>query len=60
MTDPAEPERHRAGSRRAARPPRRKRSAGEVVLTVIGELLITAGVLVGLFLGWQVWWNNLI
>lgn len=60
MTEPAEPERHRAGSRRAARPRRRKRSAGEVVLTVIGELLITAGVLVGLFLGWQVWWNNLV
>ena len=60
MTAPAEPERNRAGSRRAARPARRKRSPGEVVLTVIGELLITAGVLVGLFLGWQVWWNNLI
>ena len=27
---------------------------------VIGELLITAGVLVLLFLGWQVWWNNLV
>lgn len=30
------------------------------VVGVIGELLITAGVLVGLFLGWQVWWNNLV
>jgi sortase A len=27
---------------------------------VIGELLITAGVLVLLFLGWQVWWNSLV
>ena len=27
---------------------------------VVGEVLITAGVLVLLFLGWQVWWNNLI
>jgi len=27
---------------------------------VLGELLITAGVLVLLFLGWQVWWNNLV
>lgn len=63
MTVPAEPERHRrAGARRdeSSRRPRRRRTAGEVVLTVIGELLITAGVLVGLFLGWQVWWNNLI
>ncbi len=30
------------------------------MLGVIGELLITAGVLVLLFLGWQVWWNNLV
>jgi sortase A len=30
------------------------------VLGVIGELLITAGVLVLLFLGWQIWWNNLV
>jgi sortase A len=27
---------------------------------VIGELLITAGVLVMLFLGWQLWWNDAI
>ncbi len=30
------------------------------VLGVVGELLITAGVLVLLFLGWQVWWNSLV
>ncbi len=30
------------------------------MLGVIGELLITAGVLVLLFLGWQVWWNSLV
>jgi sortase A len=30
------------------------------VVGVLGELLITAGVLVFLFLGWQVWWNNLV
>jgi sortase A len=30
------------------------------VLGLIGELLITAGVLVFLFLGWQVWWNSLV
>jgi sortase A len=38
------------------RKPRRKVS----VLGVIGELLITAGVLVLLFLGWQVWLNDII
>ena len=30
------------------------------LLGVVGELLITAGVLVLLFLGWQVWWNSLV
>ncbi|BDI21238.1 hypothetical protein L3i23_00140 [Herbiconiux sp. L3-i23] len=27
---------------------------------VFGELLVTAGVLVLLFLGWQLWWNDMI
>jgi len=60
MTPPAQPEPHPGSRRAASRRRRRKRSPGEVVLTVIGELLITVGVLVGLFLGWQVWWNNLV
>jgi sortase A len=30
------------------------------VVGVIGELLLTAGVLVLLFLGWQLWWNDAI
>jgi len=41
--------------RRRRRPRRRP-----TVVGVLGELLITAGVLVLLFLGWQVWWNNLV
>lgn len=46
-------------------PTSRKRRAPRVphrptVLGILGELLITAGVLVLLFLGWQVWWNSLI
>lgn len=40
---------------RTPRPPRRPTFLG-----VLGELLITAGVLVLLFLGWQVWWNSLV
>lgn len=44
---PDEPERARA---------RRPTS----VVGVIGELLVTAGVLVLLFLGWQLWWNDAI
>ncbi|MBO1737743.1 class E sortase [Leifsonia sp. TF02-11] len=60
MTAPAEPERHRRSGRGAARRPQRKRGPVETTIGVIGELLITAGILVGLFLGWQVWWNNLV
>lgn len=30
------------------------------VIGVLGELLITAGVLVMLFLVWQLWWNDLV
>jgi sortase A len=30
------------------------------VVGVLGELLITAGALVLLFLGWQLWWNDMI
>lgn len=29
------------------------------VLSVLGELLLTAGAIVLLFLGWQLWWNDL-
>ena len=30
------------------------------VVGILGELLLTAGVLVLLFLGWQLWWNDAI
>ena len=30
------------------------------VVGVLGELLVTAGVLILLFLGWQLWWNDAI
>jgi sortase A len=30
------------------------------VVGVLGELLVTCGVLVLLFLGWQLWWNDMI
>ncbi len=39
---------------------RRRPQRRPTVLGVLGELLITGGVLVLLFLGWQVWWNNLV
>lgn len=42
--------------RRKLRPQRRK----VTVVGVLGELLITGGVLVLLFLGWQLWWNDMV
>lgn len=40
-----------------ARPKKRRRVS---IIGVFGELLITAGVLVFLFLGWQLWLNDII
>ncbi|MFE7408354.1 class E sortase [Isoptericola sp. NPDC057559] len=40
-----------------ARPPRR-RSAGSAVVGGVGELLITLGVVLGLFVVWQLWWTS--
>lgn len=42
---------------RAARRRARKRLT---VVSVLGELLITAGVLILLFLGWQLWFNDIV
>lgn len=41
---------------RRVRAPRRK----VTILSVFGELLITAGALVFLFLAWQLWWNDMM
>jgi sortase A len=49
-----------APSRRAERRTRVRRRSSLSVIGVLGELLITAGVLVMLFLGWQLWWNDAI
>ena len=38
--------------------PRRRPSPLVVVTGVVGELLITAGVLLGLFVVWQLWWTD--
>lgn len=44
------------GRGRKVRPVRRGR--GVFVVQVIGELLITAGVIALLFVGWELWWTN--
>ena len=47
----------RRGGEHPGAPKRRNRVS---VIGIVGELLITAGVLVFLFLGWQLWLNDLI
>ncbi|MEF3403043.1 class E sortase [Agromyces sp. CCNWLW203] len=48
-----------ADGRRARRSSERRRPRVSVV-GVLGELLLTAGALILLFLGWQLWWNDAI
>ncbi|WP_236609501.1 class E sortase [Leifsonia xyli] len=65
MTTPTEPEpelrRPRGGRASRRSMPEKTRPAPRITfLGVMGEMLITAGVLVGLFLGWQLWFNNLV
>ncbi|MCY0905470.1 class E sortase [Arthrobacter sp. H14-L1] len=43
------------GSRRKASPPRTRTSA----VQVIGELILTFGLIALLFVGWELWWTNL-
>ena len=55
MTEPI-----RSLATRRARPERRGAPRRVSVVGVLGELLLTAGALVLLFLGWQLWWNDAI
>lgn len=50
---------HEPRSRRAGTPdPRRRGTWATSALGIIGELLITLGVLLGLYVVWQVWWTS--
>jgi sortase A len=62
MTDPVTPSDAAAVAERPhARATRRNSPRGKVtVIGVLGEVLITAGVLVFLFIGWQLWWNDMV
>lgn len=44
--------------RRVRRRQRKKRSPLAIVVGIIGELMITAGLFIGLFVVWQVWWTD--
>ncbi len=41
-------------------PPRRRRPWLPAVVSLLGELLITAGVVLGLFVAYSLWWTNVI
>lgn len=41
-------------------PRRRVATAVRLAVRTVGELLITAGVLIGLFLLWQLWWTDVV
>ncbi|WP_399132520.1 class E sortase [Streptomyces sp. Li-HN-5-11] len=50
------------GDRSAAGPARRRRGNGRLAFaaSVLGELLITAGLVLGLFVVYSLWWTNVI
>ena len=50
----AAPARHAPGTARK----RRRRTPFQIIAQVLGELMITAGVVLLLFVGWELWWTN--
>jgi sortase A len=38
---------------------RRRRTPFQIIAQVLGELMITAGVVLLLFVGWELWWTNI-
>lgn len=51
---------HRAALRPRGKRRRARRVRRLSLFGVVGELLLTAGVLILLFLGWQLWWNDAV
>ncbi len=45
--------------RRARNRRRKRRSPLAIIVGIIGELMITAGLFIGLFVVWQVWWTDI-
>lgn len=50
----------RRSAHRAASTPTSRRPTGATVVGVLGELLITLGVLLGLFVVWQLFWTDVV
>ncbi|WP_030608180.1 class E sortase [Streptomyces fulvoviolaceus] len=59
-TDGTEEQTSTSGSRQQA--PRRRRGTGRIAMAVsfFGELLITAGLVLGLFVVYSLWWTNVV
>lgn len=51
--------RHQPAHAASPGPVRRRRGVLDILLTLIGEALITAGAVIGLFLVWQLWWTGI-
>lgn len=60
MTEPAEPAASTQPGRRARRGSSVRVRRRTDLFGVLGELLITGGILVLLFLAWQLWWNDAV
>jgi sortase A len=60
MTEPALPHVPAQPGRRAQRASRARARSRVSAVGVLGELLVTGGVLVLLFLAWQLWWNDAV
>ncbi|KUO21558.1 hypothetical protein AQJ91_09190 [Streptomyces dysideae] len=60
-TDDTHHEEHMA-TPASARPPARRRKPGRIAMavSVFGELLITAGLVLGLFVAYSLWWTNVV
>ncbi|MFE2041465.1 class E sortase [Streptomyces sp. NPDC059477] len=59
-TDDTEKHIDAPGSGTATAPPRRRPGGLALVVSVFGELLITAGLVLGLFVAYSLWWTNVL
>ncbi|MFE4665818.1 class E sortase [Streptomyces sp. NPDC056716] len=59
-TDDTEKHTDAPGSGTATAPPRRRAGRLALAVSVFGELLITAGLVLGLFVAYSLWWTNVL
>nr|WP_031484587.1 class E sortase [Streptomyces bicolor] len=59
-TDDTEHAQRTVASQSPRRPPRRRMGRVAMAVSVFGELLITAGLVLGLFVVYSLWWTNVV